>query len=448
MRPASDKLSIVQIIAEAGMGGGAVKARHFILCGVLAVAIWAAIILVGDNGEYISGVKRHSDSFFQIEEFSEKIPNFIRKNYEFWADGILEHNIPYSEDVEITYDGIIGKGPVYAVVSGHVSDGEKSEEYVLFLQKSLIGNTYRDIDFGLRLVSQAEYVRVSSSAELLNFAMVNIFVDTDTREVTTSLGVHRYLITGLFSLAVIYVICCFAVNRHLKSRKLLKKLAGDARYDDDTSAAEDRTEERRVVFETRHFIICGVITLCLFVPLMFVMEYVDFYGRYPAGQYEHIKEEQFAEKLPGIVRYYAYRDNVSEIYSGIEPVPYDESSTVEYSGVVGESLFIKMTRSVLKTGGDETECYVSMIKPALGRTYIHNSIRFDPDGGTLRGDFEVVYVLGFLGVMYTYYSDTGEFTSDYKLSMGAVSVAFRAVIVFLCVYLVEKEILKKKVNNR
>ena len=50
--------------------------------------------------------------------------------------------------------------------------------------------------------------------------------------------------------------------------------------------------------------------------------------------------------------------------------------------------------------------------------------------------------------MYTYYSDTGEFTSDYKLSMGAVSVAFRAVIVFLCVYLVEKEILKKKVNNR
>ncbi len=424
------------------------KARHFILCGVLAVAIWAAIILIGDSAEYVNGAERHSDSFFQIEEFSEKIPNLIRKNYEFWADGILAHNIPYSEGVEITYDGIIGKGTVYAVVSGHVSDGKKSEEYVFFLQKSLIGNTYRDIGFGLRLISQAEYVRVSSSAELLNFAMVNIFVDTDTREVTTSLGVHRYLITGLLSLVVTFLICCFAVNRHLKSRKLMKKLAGDARYDDNTSAAEDRTEERRGVFETRHFIICGVITLCLFVPLMFVMEYVDFYGRYPAGQYEHIKEEQFAEKLPGIVRYYAYRDNVSETYSGTEPVPYNESSTVEYSGVVGESIFIKMTRSVLKTGGDETECYVSMIKPALGRTYIHNSIWFDPDGGTLRGGAARVDVLGFFDVEYTYYSDTGEFTSDYKLSMGAVSLIFRAAIIFLCVYLVEKKILENRYERQ
>ena len=86
------------------------KARHFILCGGLAVAIWAMLFLLADYGRYEKSYKSYPQNYSTIEEFPEKIPEMIRQNYELGDYDILERLIPYSPDVEIVYDGIIAKG--------------------------------------------------------------------------------------------------------------------------------------------------------------------------------------------------------------------------------------------------------------------------------------------------------------------------------------------------
>ena len=111
------------------------KARHFILCVVSAVAIWAILLLAVDYGRYERAYKNYPQNYSTIAEFPEKIPEMIRQNYELGDYDILERLIPYSPDVEIVYDGIIAKGPVRKWVTRNFS--KKCKRYLDRAEKAV-----------------------------------------------------------------------------------------------------------------------------------------------------------------------------------------------------------------------------------------------------------------------------------------------------------------------
>lgn len=415
------------------------KARHFILCGVLAVAIWAMLFLLADYERYEKSYKSYPQNYSTIEEFPEKIPEMIRQNYELGDYDILERLIPYSPDVEIVYDGIIAKGPVYAVVSGHITDGDKTQEFALFLEKSLIGGQYRKLYDSFCLTSWTPVRTVSASTEVFRLARVNIFLDVDTGFVYTSLEVSTAgVVRGIVLLAVIFGVCCYVLNRHLAFRRRLKQAeAGMAEGENGLmpEVTEARKQKIKVSLGARHFIICGAVTLAILIPGVLAADYSSFYDKYPEGVYEYIGEDEFQAKAMELSEGMARR--------------YDEPSTITYDGVVGGSAFFKLIKVTMTIGDRYVECFYQMEKPALGKEYVYTSMN---DSLSRIGDDNIGFIggqemLGFLRADYTYYRDVGELESRYTLTGGTVKLLFAALAVFAAAYIITRAVLKRKIKK-
>ncbi len=412
------------------------KARHFILCVVSAVAIWAILLLAVDYGRYERAYKNYPQNYSTIAEFPEKIPEMIRQNYELGDYDILERLIPYSPDVEIVYDGIIAKGPVYAVVSGHITDGAKTQEFALFLEKSLLSGKYRKLYDSFCLTSWAPNRTVSASTDILGVATVNIFLDVAAGDVYTSLTVNTAgVIRGVVLLAVVFGVCCYALNRHLVFRRRLKQAeAGQADGENGIvpELPETREQKIKVSLEARHFIICGAVTLAILIPGVLAADYSSFHDKYPEGVYEYIGEDEFQAKAMELSEGMARR--------------YDEPSTITYDGVVGGSAFFKLVKATMTIGDRNVECLFQMEKPALGKDYVYTAMN---DSLSRIGDENIGFIggqeiLGFVSARYTYYRDINSVESEYVLTGSVIKVIVVAAVLFGGACLVTWLVLRRK----